>query len=43
MGQIRHGSATTTFSVRAAIRLSQASLVQLSEELWTCRGLVPLL
>jgi len=33
MGQIRHGGATTTFAVRAAIQLSQASLAQLSQEL----------
>ncbi|MCF7779411.1 DDE-type integrase/transposase/recombinase, partial [Sulfitobacter sp. M220] len=33
MGQIRHGSATTTHAVRAAIQRSQASLAQLSEEL----------
>ena len=33
MGQVRHGSATTTHAVRAAIQRSQASLAQLSEEL----------
>ena len=33
MGQIRHGSATTTYAVRAAIQRSQASLAQLSREL----------
>ena len=33
MGQIRHGSATTTHAVRAAIQRSQASLAQLSQEL----------
>ena len=32
MGQIRHGSATTTHAVRAAIQRSQASLAQLSWE-----------
>ncbi|ARW49099.1 RNA-directed DNA polymerase (plasmid) [Acetobacter pasteurianus subsp. pasteurianus] len=32
MGQIRHGSATTTHAVRAAIQRSQASLAALSEE-----------
>jgi len=32
MGQVRHGSATTTHAVRAAIQRSQASLVQLSRE-----------
>ncbi|MBS1064240.1 transposase [Gluconobacter wancherniae] len=32
MGQIRHGSATTTHAVRAAIQRSQASLATLSEE-----------
>ena len=32
MGQVRHGSATTTFAVRAAIQRSQASLAQLSYE-----------
>ncbi|MCI1374915.1 MAG: IS481 family transposase [Acetobacter sp.] len=31
MGQIRHGSATTTHAVRAAIQRSQASLAALSE------------
>jgi hypothetical protein len=30
MGQVRHGSATTTHTVRAAIQRSQASLAQLS-------------
>lgn len=33
MGQIRHGSATTTYAIRAAIQRSQASLAQLSREL----------
>ena len=33
MGQIRHGSATTTHAVRAAIQRSQASLAELSREL----------
>ncbi len=33
MGQVRHGSATTTHAVRAAIQRSQASLAQLSGEL----------
>lgn len=33
MGQVRHGSATTTHVVRAAIQRSQASLAQLSREL----------
>ena len=33
MGQVRHGSATNTFAVRAAIQRSQASLAQLSREL----------
>ncbi|QEW23719.1 hypothetical protein LA6_005957 (plasmid) [Marinibacterium anthonyi] len=33
MGQVRHGSATTTYAVRAAIQRSQASLAQLSLEL----------
>ena len=33
MGQIRHGSATTTHAVRAALQRSQASLAQLSREL----------
>ena len=33
MGQIRHGSATTTYAVRAAIQRSQASLAALSKEL----------
>ena len=33
MGQVRHGSATTTFAVRSAIQRSQASLAQLSREL----------
>ncbi|MBN3868037.1 integrase core domain-containing protein, partial [Gluconobacter kondonii] len=32
MGQIRHGSATTTHAVRAAIQRSQASLAALSKE-----------
>ncbi|MDX5349550.1 MAG: IS481 family transposase, partial [Paracoccaceae bacterium] len=33
MGQVRHGSATTTHAVRAAIQRSQASLAKLSREL----------
>ena len=33
MGQVRHGSATTTHAVRAAIQRSQASLAALSHEL----------
>ena len=33
MGQVRHGSATTTHRVRAAIQRSPASLSQLSREL----------
>lgn len=33
MGQIRHGSATTTHAVRAAMQRSQASLTALSREL----------
>ncbi len=33
MGQIRHGCATTTHAVRAAIQRSQASLAALSKEL----------
>ena len=33
MGQIRHGSATTTHAVRAAIQRSRASLAQLGREL----------
>lgn len=33
MGQVRHGSATTTHTVRGAIQRSQASLSQLSREL----------
>ena len=33
MGQVRHGSATTTHAVRAAIQRSQASLAELSKEL----------
>ena len=33
MGQVRHGSATTTHAVRAAIQRSQASFAQLSQEL----------
>ena len=33
MGQIRHGSATTTHAVRAAIQRSKASLSELSREL----------
>ena len=33
MGQVRHGSASTTHAVRAAIQRSQASLSTLSQEL----------
>jgi transposase InsO family protein len=33
IGQVRHGSATTTHAIRAAIQRSQASLAQLSQEL----------
>jgi len=33
MGQVRHGSATTTYAIRAAIQRSQASLATLSREL----------
>jgi len=33
MGQVRHGSATTTYAVRAAIQRLQASLAALSQEL----------
>ena len=33
MEQIRHGSATITYAVRAAIQRSQASLAQLSKAL----------
>ena len=33
MEQVRHGSATTTYAVRAAIQRSQASLATLSREL----------
>jgi hypothetical protein len=33
MGQVRHGSATTTHAVRGAIQRSQASLAELSKEL----------
>jgi transposase InsO family protein len=33
MGQVRHGSATTTHAIRAAIQRSQASLARLSREL----------
>ena len=33
MGQIRHGSATTTHAVRAALQRSQASLAQLIQDL----------
>ena len=32
MGKVRHGSATTTYAVRAAIQRSQASLSELSRE-----------
>lgn len=33
MGQVRHGSATTTHAIRAVIQRSQASLATLSREL----------
>ena len=33
MGQVRHGSATTTHAIRAAIQRLQASLATLSPEL----------
>lgn len=33
MGQVRHGSATTTFALRAAIQRSEASLAALSREM----------
>jgi transposase-like protein len=33
LGQVRHGCATTTHAVRAAIQRSQASLAALSREL----------
>lgn len=33
MGQIRHGSATTTHAIRAAIQRSQTSIAELSREL----------
>ncbi len=33
MGQIRHGSASTTYAIRAAIQRSQASIAELSREL----------
>ena len=33
MGQVRHGSATTTHAVRAAIQRSQASIAELSRDL----------
>jgi hypothetical protein len=32
MGQVRHGSATTTFAVRAAMQRSQTSIAELSRE-----------
>ena len=34
MGQVLHGSATTTHAVRASIQRSQASSAQLSQALW---------
>jgi hypothetical protein len=49
MGQVRHGSATTTHAIGAALQRSQASLAQLSQELgitpktvakWRKRGTV---
>jgi hypothetical protein len=33
MGQVRHGSATTTFTGKAAIQRSQTSIAELSREL----------
>jgi transposase-like protein len=33
LGQVRHGSATTTHAIRAAIQRSQASTAALSREL----------
>lgn len=33
MGQVRHGNATTTHAVRAAIQRSQAALARLSKKL----------
>ena len=33
MGQVRHGSATTTHAARAAIQRSQASIAELSRDL----------
>ena len=33
MGQVRHGSATTAYAVRAAIQRSKASLATLNQEL----------
>ena len=36
MGEVRHGSATSTHAVRAAIQRSQASLATLSRELGIC-------
>ncbi|MCA1244065.1 integrase core domain-containing protein [Stappia stellulata] len=33
MGQVRHGSATTTHAVRAALQRLQASIAELSREL----------
>ncbi|MEM1362979.1 MAG: transposase, partial [Pseudomonadota bacterium] len=33
MGRVRHGSATTTHAIRAAIQRSQASTAELSREL----------
>ncbi len=41
MGQIRHGSATTTHAVRAAIQQSQASIAELSRERGSDGGCVP--
>ena len=38
MGQVRHGSATTTHAVRAALQRSQASTAELSREI---RGINP--
>ena len=33
MGQVRHGSATTAYAVKAALQRSQASLLALSREI----------
>jgi hypothetical protein len=41
IGQVRHGSATTTHAVRAAIQRSQASLSQLNRRCQTAAGRFP--